>query len=115
MPAIGIAAHLLRALRHAIRRVVMWFALSAAITAVVVELTSIVATGGHLPTSLTHLAALTLALAVGYAAALIVLLGEMMRGLMDIVENTEQAIHRERSGGTRLLGAVAHAMERPAP
>lgn len=107
----GLMRHVLSALRRALARMLMWFLIIGAIAAVVVELVSIFATGGQLPTLLTHLAALAFGLAVGYAAAMTVLVAEMFRDLTtavsdlehDIEHGLEHGMHSMEAGGAGLL------------
>lgn len=107
MITVGLMRHVLKALRHALARMLLWFLIVGAIAAVVVELVSIFATGGQLPTLLTHLAALAFGLAVGYAAAMTVLMAEMFHDLTtavgDLEHSIEHSMHSMEAGGTGLL------------
>jgi hypothetical protein len=111
MVATGIAFHFLSALRRAFTRVAMWFGLTGLITAVVVELAGIFATG-QLPGMPTHLAALALGLAVGYAAGMTVLTGEIFRSLLTIVRDVGRDLEHGMEEGGRLGGLMAQGIER---
>ncbi|MBF6590386.1 MAG: hypothetical protein IVW57_07620 [Ktedonobacterales bacterium] len=112
MVAAGIGFHLFNALRRAFWRVLTWFFLTGLIAAVVTELAGIFATGGRLPTALTHLVALGLFLAVGYAAGMTVLVGEIFRSLLILVRDIGQGLERGVEEGGKLGGVVARGMER---
>lgn len=103
MITIGLLRHVWHALRRAFARMLLWFLVVGAIAVVVAELVGILATGGQLPTLLTHLTALALGLAVGYAAAMTVLVTEMFHDLTTTVRDLEHDIeHGMEASGTLL-------------
>ncbi len=76
MPA-GMFGHLWRALRHALGKILAWAGGAFVVAALVVEVVAYLAAGpSALVTVTTHLAALALALAVGYAVGFITLVVE---------------------------------------
>ncbi len=88
MPA-GMVGHLWRALRHASGKILTWAGASFLVAALVVELVAYLAAGpGALLTAPTHLAAVALALAVGYAVGFTTLIIEtvslLARGAHDL-------------------------------
>jgi hypothetical protein len=89
--------HLWRALRHALGKILGWAGVAFLATALLVELIAFLAAGADALVALTtHLAALALAIAVGYVVGFTVLVEEtislLARGAHDL----------EHSGGTAL-------------
>ncbi len=88
MPA-GLFGHLWRGLRHALGTVLGWTGVAFLATGIVVELVAYLATGpSALLAATTHMAALALAIAVGYGVGFTVLVGEtiglLARGAGDL-------------------------------
>ncbi len=85
----GVFGHLWRALRHALTKILAWAGVAGVASALVVEVVAYVATGpSALTMPTTHLAAIALALAIGYAAGFITLIvetvGLLARGAHDL-------------------------------
>lgn len=108
----GIAIHFISALKRAFARIVLWFALTGLIAAIIVELAGIIASGGRLPTGSTHLVAFALAVAVGYAAAMTVLVGEIVSSLFETVrgigKEVEEGLHDARKIGDFVARSVEY-------
>lgn len=86
---VGVFGHLWRALRHALAKILAWAGVAFLAAALLVEAVAYLATGPQaLVAPTTHLAALALALAVGYAAGFITLIvetvGLLARGAHDL-------------------------------
>lgn len=112
MQAVSILTHLLRALRRAFGRVVLWFVASLLVTAAVVEGVAYFAAGRHLPpTVLTNVAAVALAVVIAYAAALTVLIGEIVRFMVSTVQEGEHDLARDLTGGKQVVDALLHTIE----
>jgi hypothetical protein len=110
MVATGILVHVWGALRRAFARIFLWFGLTGLIAAIVTELAGIFATG-RLPGLPTHLAALALGLAVGYAAGMTVLAGEIFQSLVMIVRDIGRELERGAEEGGKLGGVLARGIE----
>ncbi len=108
------AFHLLGALRRAIGRVVLWFFLPLLLSVIAVEAIGYFVAGHpatYHPTLLTHIAAAVLGLALGYAAALTVLVGEVVRFFVEALKSAESDLKNEVSGGAKLMGSVVQSVE----
>ncbi len=112
MQAVSIVTHLMRALRQALGRVALWFTLSALVSALAVEVVGYLGAGQHFPPSeLTNIAALALAVAVGYAAALTVLIGEVVRFMVSAVQDAERNLVRDVAGGKQVVESLVSSFE----
>lgn len=112
MQTVSIMTHLFRAMRRAFGRVVLWFVVSAIVSALVVEGVAYFASGRHFPpTLLTNIAAVALAVAIAYAAALTVLIGEIVRFMVSTVQDSERDLARDLSGGKHVVDALLHTIE----
>jgi hypothetical protein len=87
--------HLFRALRRSFARIALLFLVTALIAAVVVELASIFMSNGQLPSLPTHLTALALGLAVGYATSATAMVVEIIRDLYITMEDMEHDVVNE--------------------
>lgn len=106
--------HLLGALRRAIGRVFLWFFLLLIVAILAVEIIGYVVAGhptNYHPALLTHIAAAVLGLTLGYAAALTVLVGEVVRFLVDSARKAEQDIKNEVATGAKIVDTVVHGIE----
>jgi hypothetical protein len=108
--------HLLSALRRAIGRVFLWFFLLLIVSVAVVEVIAYFAVGhptlsSYHPAALTHVAAVVLGLALGYAGALTVIVGEVVHFLVASVHTAEREIKAEVSAPAKLISAVAQSIE----
>lgn len=106
-----IIGHLLRALRRSVSRVFLLFLVSGLIAVVVTEIVDIIITGA-LPNIYANGVALALGLAVGYTAALMTLLWEVFRDLIQTVEDLEKNFIRELTAGPALVEKVIEQVER---
>lgn len=98
MPA-GMFGHLWRALRSALGKILAWAGGAFVVTALLVEALAYVATGpSALVKTPTHLAALALALAVGYAVGFMTLVVEtvslLAHGAVDLERTGVSALER---------------------
>ena len=98
MPA-GIVSHLWRALRHALGKILTWAGATFVVTALLVEVIAVVASGSPaLRSPATHLAAVALALALAYAVGLLVLIAEtvtlLAHGATDLERTGVSAVER---------------------
>ena len=98
MPA-GIGGHLWRALRHALGKILAWAGATFAVTALLVEVIAIVASGSAaLRSPATHLTAVALGLALAYAVGLLTLIAEtvalLARGATDLERTGVSAVER---------------------
>lgn len=103
--------HLLRALKRSFVHIISWFAITGLIAAVVVEIAAIVGTHGSFPTLLTHLTALALGLAIGYAVAISMLVTEVFRDLIEAFETMTHDLTKELGMGSKLIGAAVQSFE----
>lgn len=116
MLAGGFIFHLLRALRRSFARIALWFLVTGLIAAVLVELAGIYASGGKLPTELTHIMALILGLVVGYGVSATMLVVEIIRDLFITVDEMEHDFFTKVEMGGQLLdglveGGGAHLID----
>ncbi len=98
MPA-GIVGHLWRALRHALGKILAWAGATFVVTALLVEVIAYLANGSAaLGSPATHLAAVALGLAVGYAVGLLTLISEtgtlLAHGATDLERTCVSAVER---------------------
>ncbi len=108
--------HLLGALRRAVGRVILWFFFVFIIAGVAVEVVAYFAAGHpslsqYAPTVWTNVAAIGLGLAFAYAAALTVIVGEVIRFLIASVQTAEKEIRAEVAAPAKLMGAVVQGIE----
>lgn len=116
MLAAGTLFHLLGALRRAIGRVFIWFFLMLIVGGAVTEVVAYFAVGhpslsGYHPAVLTHIAAVVIGLVLGYAAALTVLVGEVVRFMVSSVKTAEKEIKAEVSAPVKLVDALVQSVE----
>jgi hypothetical protein len=111
MLAGGIVWHLLRTLRRAVGRLLLWFLVTGLIAAVLVELAAIMLSNGQLPGLLTNITALAVGLAVGYSVSFTLLIFEIIRDLFTTVEDIGRDIRNEFVAGGKLAGTIAQTFE----
>ncbi len=91
MPA-GMFGHLWRALRHALGKILAWAGGAFVVAALAFEAIAYLTTGpSALAAATTHLAALALALAVGYAVGFLTLISETVSLLAHGAHDLERA------------------------
>lgn len=110
MQAASTMFHLLGALRRAIGRVLLWFFLTGIIAAAIVEGVGYVAAGQKVAT-LTHVAAIALGVVLAYAAALTVLVGEVVRFAVSSAQKAEHELKGEVGGAAKFLEAAVQTVE----
>jgi len=114
MFAAGTIFHLLGALRRAIGRVFLWFFLLLIVGGGATEIVAYIAAGHpgtFAPSVLTHVTAAIIGLALGYAAALTVLVGEVIHFLVSSVRTAEHEIKAEVAAPGKLMGAIVQGAE----
>lgn len=114
MQAASTMFHLLGALRRAIGRVIIWFFLTGIVAAAIVEGVGYFADGHpnpYHPALLTHIAAIIAGVVLAYAAALTVLVGEVVRFVVGSAEKAEREIKGEVSGAAKFLDAAVQTVE----
>lgn len=102
--------HLLGALRRAIGQVILWFFLLLIVGALIVEGIGYFAAGQHFEL-LTHIAAGAVGLTLGYAAALTVLVGEVIRFFVASVRTAERDLKGEVTAGAKIMDTVVQGIE----
>jgi hypothetical protein len=82
------AKHVLTALQHSFRAILLTFLFTAVIVALAVEIIAFFINGAKLvaPSGTTHLVAIALAVAFGYAAAITVAVEEILRAIIKTIE-----------------------------
>ncbi|HEV2404627.1 MAG TPA: hypothetical protein VGR88_04205 [Ktedonobacterales bacterium] len=110
MVSASTAFHLLGALRRAIGKVFMWFFLLLIVGAGASEIVGY-AVGGHHLHLLTHIAAAAVGLTLGYAAALTVLVGEVIKVLVGTVHSAEKEVKTELGMGGKLVNSLVDGIE----
>ncbi len=103
MIAGGFIWHLFRALRRSFGRIALLFLVTGLIAAIVVELAAIFESNGHLPSLPTHLTALALGLAVGYAASATMFVVEVIRDLYLTMEEIERDVRDKFTASSGLV------------
>lgn len=104
------AFHLLGALRRAIGKVFLWFFLMLIVGGGASEVVGYFVGGQHVHV-LTHIAAAAIGLTLGYAAALTVLVGEVIRFLVGTARTAEKEVKTELSAGGKLVNAIVDGVE----
>ncbi|HEU5349394.1 MAG TPA: hypothetical protein VFU63_12360 [Ktedonobacterales bacterium] len=104
----GVVGHLLGGLRRAVGRVVLWFIIFGLIGAAVVEIVAFIETGGDAPGLFTNIIAVIMGIVFGYAAGLTVVVGEVIRFMVEAIHEAEKGIE----GDLSTLGSVAKAIEK---
>lgn len=114
MRSASTAFHLLGALRRAIGRVILYFFVFLIVSGLVVEVVAYFIAGrpaGYQPLTLTHIAAVAIGVTLGYAAALTVLVGEVIRFVLSTVQTVEKDVQGELSGGAKIVEGVVKSVE----
>lgn len=107
----SVIGHLLGGLRRAIGRVVVWFLIFGLIGAGIVELVAFVET--HNPPGLfTNITAAAIGVTVGYAAGLTVLVGEVIRFLIEAVKEAQKTVEGDLGSLGNIAGEVGKAIEK---
>jgi hypothetical protein len=107
----GVVGHLLGGLRRAAGRIVLWFLICGLIGAAIVEGVSLIETKGG-PTLVTHISAAVIGVIVGYAAGLTVLVGEVIRFLVEAVKEAQQTVEGDLGNLGGVVGEVGKAIEK---
>jgi len=107
----SILSHVFGALRRAIGRVLLWFLIGFIIAGAIVEGVSFAADGGHF-LLLGHISAVIAGLLLGYAAALTVLVIEVVRFFVRTLQDLEKDVRGELSGGTRVVEGIVENIEK---
>lgn len=107
--------HLLGALRRAIGRVFLNFLIFLVIGFVIMEgllwyTAGTPALSGYRPGLFVHIASVLLGLALGYAAALTVIVREALHFMIHAVQDVEKDVQGELSGAGHVLQAVEQAV-----
>jgi hypothetical protein len=106
MDLAGAAFHVFGALGRAFGRVLLWFVILLGVAGGGVEVISRVTTTGSVGIG-THIAAVIAGLVAGYAAALTVIVGEVVRVLIGVV----QIVQKGLKGAETDAGSVLHDIE----
>ena len=107
----SVVGHLLGGLRRAIGRILLWFLIFGLIGAAIVEVVSLVETKGG-PSLITHITAAVIGIVVGYAAGLTVLVGEVIRFLVEAVKEAQQTVEGDLGHLGGVVGEVGKAIEK---
>lgn len=107
----NILAHIMTGLRRATGRIIVWFLIGLVAAAAIVEGVAFAATGGQF-SLLTHVAALVMGLAFGYAAGLTVLVVEVVRFLVKGLQDLERDVRGEFTGGERVVEGIVENIEK---
>lgn len=110
MQAASTMFHLLGALRRAIGRVLLWFFVTGIIAAAIVEGVGYVEAGQKF-VILSHVAAIVIGVVLAYAAALTVLVGEVIRFVVGSAQKAERELKGEVSGAAKFLDAAVQTVE----
>ena len=114
MQPVSTVFHLMGALRRAIGRVVLWFFVTGIVGALIVEVVGFAVTTnrtGYHPSVLTNVAAIAIGVILAYAAALTVLVGEVIRFVVGSAQKAEQQVKTDLSGGAKFIDAAVQAIE----
>lgn len=114
MQPVSTVFHLMGALRRAIGRVFFWFFFTGIVAAAVVEIVGFVADpqkSNYHPGILTNVAAIVIGVAFAYAAALTILVGEVIRFVIGSAQKAEQEVKSEISGGAKFVDAALQTLE----
>ena len=107
----SVVGHRLGGLRRAIGRVLLWFLIFGIIGAGIVELVAFVETH-HGPGLFTNITAAVIGIVVGYAAGLTVLVGEVIRFLVEAVNEARQTVEGDLGQVGGIVGEVGKAIEK---
>ena len=109
----GVLGHIFKALGRAIGRVLLWFVIGFIISGLIVEGVAFFE-NGHVfpPTLLTHIAAVVMGLAIGYAFGLTVLVVEVVRLLVETVQGLEKDVKGEMAAPAKVIESVIENVEK---
>jgi hypothetical protein len=107
--SVSTMVHLTSALRRAFGRVFITFFLTGIITAAATEVVGYIITGKF--EVLTHIAAGVLAVGWAIALSLLVLVGEVVRGLVTAARDATSEVEKEVKDAGGLLGGVINSVE----
>ena len=107
----NVVGHLLGGLRRAIGRVLLWFLIFGVIGAAAVEIVAFVETG-HGPGLFTNITAAVIGVVVGYAAGLTVLVGEVVRFLLEALNEAKQSVEGDLGHLGGIAGEVGKVIEK---
>ena len=107
----SILAHIMTGLRRATGRIILWFLIGFVAAAAIVEGVAFAASSGHFY-ALTHIAALVMGIAFGYAAGLTVLVVEVVRFLVKGLQDLERDVRGEFTGGERIVEGIVQNIEK---
>jgi len=111
MIAGGFVWHLFRALRRSFGRIALLFLVAGLIAAIVVELVAIFEGNGDLPSAPTHLTALVLGLAVGYAVSATMFVVEIIRDLYLTMEEIERDVRDKFTASSGLVNDLVGGVD----
>jgi hypothetical protein len=111
MGSVSTAMHLLSALRRAAGRVFIAFILTLVIVGALSEGLHYVLTPSHQNGVLTHIVSAALAVGWALAISLLVLVGEVIRGLVTGVRDAAKDVEHEVADAGSLVTGVVHSLE----
>lgn len=111
MGSVSTAVHLLGALRRAAGRVFMAFLLTLIVVGGLSEGVHYALTPSHQNGLLTHIVSAALAVGWAIAISLLVLVGEVIRGLVSGVRETAKDVEHEVGQAGGLVSGVVHSLE----
>lgn len=111
MGSVNTAMHLLGALRRAAGRVFITFFLTLIVVGALSEGLHYALTPSHQNGLLTHIVSAALAVGWAIAVSLLVLVGEVIRGLVTGVRDAAKDVEHEVSQAGGLVSGVVHSME----
>ncbi len=108
----SLLSHFWRALWRALGHVLLWFAIGFVVAAIIVEAVALIFAGPSHIGLLTHLAAAALGIAFGYAAALTVLVREVIGFLLKSLQEIERSVQGDLTGGSRIVEGFVENIEK---
>jgi hypothetical protein len=111
MASVNTMFHLMGALRRAAGRVFLAFFLTLIIVAALAEGLHYILTNPHYNGTLTHIVAALLAVGWAIAVSLIVLIGEVIRGLVTGVKDTVKDVEKEVGDAGQLVQGAIRSVE----
>ncbi len=104
--------HMLRALRRAAGRVFLSFLITLIVVAAATEAIYFLVTQPHrIDSPLTHILAALMAVGWAFAVSLLVLVGEIVRGLVSGVRDTVQGVEKQVGEAGSLVEGVIQSVE----
>ncbi|PWT71115.1 MAG: hypothetical protein C5B60_11315 [Chloroflexi bacterium] len=112
MPGTSTLFHFIGALRRAIGRVLIFGLLFLVIGAALIEgVAYIIGSRPYQPALITHITAAIAGIILGYAAALTVLAGEVIRAFIEAIRDVENGVKAEVGDGIKILDRVITLIE----